>query len=82
MGGGGVPSGGVFVVHGKHGDLPYKGAKPNSKYKLYVNGKLVQIREFDGNGNASRNTDLSHGGNHSFPHFHDWGPGGRGKGYQ
>lgn len=85
MGGGGVPSGGVYLVYGKQGDLPYKGAKPNSTYKLYVEGKLVQVRKFDSMGRAKQNTDLSHGGNHSFPHSHDWdwssGIGIRGKGY-
>ena len=38
MGGGGVPSGGVAVIHGKRGDLDTE-YTPNSRQDLYVNGK-------------------------------------------
>lgn len=75
MGGGGVPSGGVYVYHGRFGDLPVKDAKPNSRYDLYVNGKKAQSRWFDNNGKVFKNKDYFHQdsrGNHEFPHFHEW----------
>ena len=43
MGGGGVPSGGVTIMNGRHGGSPKTG-KPNSRADLYVNGKKVQSR--------------------------------------
>lgn len=74
MGAGGVPNRTIISVDGRSGDLPTKGAKPNSKYNLYENGKLKQSRWFDENGKAVRNRDYFHQdrGNHTFPHDHEW----------
>ena len=75
MGAGGVPNRTIIRVDGRSGDLPTKGAKPNSKYNLYENGKLKQSRWFDKNGNAVRNRDYFHQDplkNHTFPHDHLW----------
>lgn len=41
MGAGGVPNRTIERVDGKRGDLPTSGAKPNSRYDLYVNGQKV-----------------------------------------
>ena len=74
MGGGGVPSGGVTIVNGRHGDLP-KSGKPNSRADLYLNGKKVQSRWFDHEGKVIRNRDYDHQdahNNHEFPHDHNW----------
>ena len=74
MGGGGVPSGGVTVKHGRRGELPKIG-KPNSRIDLYVNGTRVQSRRFDHEGKVIRNRDYNHQDahrNHVFPHDHDW----------
>lgn len=38
MGAGGVPNRAVENIYGKRGDLPTKGAKPNSRYDLYFEG--------------------------------------------
>lgn len=43
MGDGGVPSGGVTIMNGRHGGLPKTG-NPNSRADLHVNGKKVQSR--------------------------------------
>jgi hypothetical protein len=75
MGAGGVPNRTIVRIDGRHGDLPTSGAKPNSRYDLYVNGSLVQRRWFDENGNVTRNRDFSHQNahnNHEFPHDHEW----------
>ena len=34
MGAGGVPNRTIEIVHGKRGDLPTNGDKPNSRYDL------------------------------------------------
>ena len=55
--------------------MPTKGAKPNSRYDLYENGKLRQSRWFDNKGNVVRNRDYFHQdplNNHTFPHDHEW----------
>ena len=44
MGAGGIPSGGVIIVHGKRGDLPIVTSHINSRYDLYVDGIRVQSR--------------------------------------
>lgn len=75
MGSGGVPSRSVIVVNGRHGDLPTRGAKPNSRYDLYVYGQKIQSRWFNSEGKAVRNRDYSHQNahaNHNFPHDHNW----------
>ena len=74
MGGGGVPSGGVTVKHGRRGELDTD-TVPNSRQDLYVNGKRVQSRWFDYEGKVIRNRDYDHQDahhNHEFPHDHDW----------
>ena len=73
MGAGGVFNRGVVRLDGRRGDLPTKGAKPNHRYDLYVNGEKVQSRWFDKNGRAIRNRDFNHQDshhNHTFPHDH------------
>lgn len=75
MGAGGVPNRTIERVDGKRGDLPTSGAKPNSRYDLYVNGQKVQSRWFDSNGNVIRNRDFNHQdahNNHDFPYDHNW----------
>lgn len=75
MGAGGVPNRKVEKVNGRHGDLPTRGAKPNSRYDLYVNGEKVQSRWFDSNGKVVKNRDYKHQdahNNHTFPHDHNW----------
>lgn len=75
MGSGGVPNRTIIRVDGRSGDLPTSGAKPNSRYDLYVNGNLRQSRWFDSKGNAVRNRDYFHQdpfNNHTFPHDHNW----------
>ena len=75
MGAGGVPNRTIIRVDGRSGDLPTKGAKPNTRYDLYENGKLRQSRWFDENGNVVRNRDYFHQdrfNNHTFPHDHAW----------
>ena len=75
MGGGGVPSGGVYVIHGRSGDLPYIVTHINSRYDLFVNGKRIQSRWYNPQGKAIRNRDYIHGNggnNHFFPHDHNW----------
>lgn len=47
-------------IDGKRGDLPTSGAKPNSRYDLYVNGEKIQSRWFDSEGNVVRNRDYDH----------------------
>lgn len=74
MGGGGVPSGGVTVKHGRRGELDTE-TVPNSRQDLYVNGKRVQSRWFDHEGKVIRNRDYDYQDahhNHVFPHDHDW----------
>ena len=74
MGGGGVPSGGVTIMNGRHGGLPKTG-KANSRADLYVNGKRKQSRWYDHNGKAIRNRDYFHQDGdhtHTFPHDHPW----------
>lgn len=74
MGGGGVPSGGVTVKHGRRGELDTD-TVPNSRQDLYVNGKRVQSRWFDHEGKVIRNLDYDHQDahhNHEFPHDHHW----------
>jgi uncharacterized protein RhaS with RHS repeats len=59
-------------VTGKMGSLDKKG-EPNSSTELYnKNGKLIQRRYYDKNGNVEFDIDFSHGGNHVFPHIHNW----------
>lgn len=75
MGSGGVPNRTIERVDGRCGDLPTSGAKPNSRYDLYVNGEKVQSRWFDSNGRVTRNRDYNHQNahnNHEFPHDHNW----------
>lgn len=75
MGAGGIPSGGIVIVHGRRGDLPIKTSHINSRYDLYVDGVKVQSRWFDANGSAVRNRDFNHQdahNNHEFPHDHKW----------
>ena len=83
MGAGGVPNRTIVRVDGRSGDLPIKGAKPNSRYDLYNKGNKIQSRWFDKNGRATRNRDFSHQnrGNISFPHDHSWDKGVRGEGH-
>lgn len=52
MGAGGVPNRTIVKIDGRSGDLPTKGAKPNSRYDLYEYGKKKQSRWFDENGKA------------------------------
>lgn len=70
MGAGGVPNRTIERVDGKRGDLPTSGAKPNSRYDLYVNGQKVQSRWFDSNGNVIRNRDFNHQDAHNNHDFH------------
>lgn len=75
MGAGGVPNRAVENIYGKRGDLPTKGAKPNSRYDLYFEGIRIQSRWFDSNGCVVRNRDYNHQNahnNHFFPHDHNW----------
>lgn len=75
MGAGGVPNRTIERIDGKRGDLPTRTIKPNSRYDLYVNGKKIQSRWFDGNGKVIRNRDYDHQDshhNHVFPHDHNW----------
>lgn len=75
MGSGGVPNRGAEIIDGKRGDLPTSGAKPNSRYDLYLNGEMIQSRWFDSKGMVVRNRDYNHQNahnNHKFPHDHDW----------
>lgn len=44
MGAGGVPNRTIEIIEGRNGDLPVRGAKPNSRYDLYVNGQKIQSR--------------------------------------
>ena len=43
MGAGGVPNRTCEIIDGRPGDLPICGAKPNSRYDLYVKGKRYQL---------------------------------------
>ncbi len=75
MGAGGVTNRATEIIEGKRGDLPTRGAKPNSRYDLYVNGKKVQSRWFNYEGKVVRNRDYDHQNshnNHDFPHDHNW----------
>ena len=75
MGAGGVPNRTIEIIEGRNGDLPVRGAKPNSRYDLYVNRQKIQSRWYDGNGKAIRNRDFTHQDahrNHNFPHDHNW----------
>lgn len=75
MGAGGVPNRTIERIDGRSGDLPIKGAKPNSRYDLYVNGEKIQSRWFDSEGKVIRNRDFYHQNaqkNHKFPHDHNW----------
>lgn len=74
MGSGGVPNRTIVRVDGRSGDLPTSGVKPNSRYDLYVNGRKIQSRWYDGQGKVVRNRDYFHQdkGNHVFPHDHKW----------
>ncbi len=74
-GAGGVPNRTVERVDGRSGDLPTKGAKPNARYDLYINGEKIQSRWFDEKGNVVRNRDYIHQNtfhDHFFPHDHGW----------
>ncbi len=75
MGAGGVPNRTIERIDGRRGDLPTSGAKPNSRYDLYVNGEKIQSRWFDSEGSVVRNRDYDHQNahhNHFFPHDHNW----------
>lgn len=75
MGAGGIPNRGVERVDGRSGDLPVRGAKPNSRYDLYSNDVRIQSRWFDSKGNVVRNRDYIHQNSkndHFFPHDHVW----------
>lgn len=75
MGAGGVPNRTVEIIDGRSGDLPTSGAKPNSRYDLYENGRKKQSRWFDDKGRVIRNRDFFHQNphnNHNFPHDHIW----------
>lgn len=65
MGAGGVPNRAVENIYGKRGDLPTKGAKPNSRYDLYFEGIRIQSRWFDSNGCVVRNRDYDHQNAHN-----------------
>lgn len=74
MGAGGVPNRTIEIIEGRNGDLPVRGAKPNSRYDLYINGQKIQSRWYDRNGKAIRNRDFTHQDahrNHNFPHDHN-----------
>lgn len=43
MGAGGVPNRTCEIIDGRPGDLPICGAKPNSRYDLYVKGKNIRV---------------------------------------
>ena len=59
-------------VKGKTGSLSTEG-EANSSTELYnENGKLIQRRYYDKNGKVEFDIDFSHGGNHKFPHIHNW----------
>ncbi len=75
MGAGGVPNRAIELISGRHGDLPTRDAKPNSRYDLYENGEKIQSRWFDDEGKVVRNRDYKHQNshdNHFFPHDHKW----------
>ncbi len=75
MGAGGVPNRTCEIIDGRPGDLPICGAKPNSRYDLYVKGKRYQSRWYDSEGRVVRNRDYQHQDNnnsHYFPHDHVW----------
>lgn len=79
MGAGGVTNHGTIQTNERN--LTKKG-KPNSKVQRYKNGKLVQERWYDKDGNAERNRDYEHQDahkNHTFPHDHAWINGVRSK---
>ncbi|MDD4210979.1 MAG: hypothetical protein PHC46_01110 [Clostridia bacterium] len=70
MGGGGVPSGGVYRTDASSLKKQWK---PNSIVHRYRNGKKVQSRWYGPDGKAIRNRDYKHGGkNLFFPHDHQW----------
>ena len=60
IGAGEVPNRTIVVINGNRGDLPTSGAKPNSRYDLYVNGEKIQNRWFDEKGRVVRNRDYNH----------------------
>ena len=77
MGAGGIPSGGVVIVHGRSGDLPTQSDKPNTRWDLYDSndGVRIQSRWFNAKGVVIRNRDYRHQDahhNHKFPHDHTW----------
>ncbi len=76
MGAGGVPNRTVIIVRiDKHGALPTRNVKPNSRYDLYVHGEKKQSRWFDSTGKVIRNRDYFHQdahNDHFFPHDHIW----------
>ena len=43
MGAGGVPNRAIELISGRHGDLPTRDAKPNSRYDLYENGEKFKV---------------------------------------
>ena len=67
------------IMLSKPGSLSSTG-KPNSTETLYdEDGNIKQIREYDSQGNALKDTDYKHGGvKHTFPHEHIWKDGKRG----
>ena len=51
---------------------PVKG-KPNSTQETYNrDGTVKRRRQFDEKGRAKKDIDYNHGGEHTFPHVHDW----------
>ncbi len=79
MGSGGVPNRTIEITYERN--LKPTG-KPNSRKDRYnKNGKKIQSRWYDENGNAVRNRDYLHSSREGvkFPHDHDWKNGERGK---
>ena len=58
--------------------LPLRG-EPNSTATLYnPDGTPKQVREYGPDGFPIKDTDYNHGGDHDFPHEHEWEDGERG----
>jgi len=67
-------SGGINKFVGRIGSLKGRG-DADSKSELYSDeamDNLIQERWYDSNGDAFWNRDWEHGGDHEFPHDHDW----------
>lgn len=79
---GGGSASGMNVGNPSNHSLPMKG-KPNSKKSMYKDGKKVQERYYDNNGNPKYDIDYTNHGNPKqhpeVPHKHKWINGKRGK---